>query len=66
MNADRIGMSEKTWLRHTLVADMAGMEGDERVWKSNGAFYHFKSGRLARVTQGVQRHEVMLTGARER
>lgn len=50
---DRIGMTEKQWLRTTLIADVAYMEGNVKAYKSNGAYYYFRDGVLVRVDQGM-------------
>lgn len=50
---DRLGMTEKHWLRTTLVADLAYMEGNVKAYHSNGAYYYFRDGILVRVDQGM-------------
>ena len=47
-----IGMSEKLWLRTTLIADLAYMEKNVKAWKSGGVYYYFVDGKLAKVDQG--------------
>lgn len=64
MTAPQIGMSEKAWLRSTLVADVAHIEGDLRVYRSGGAYYYFRNGRLEKVDEGQampQKIEVEIT-----
>ncbi len=48
-----IGMTEKQWLRTTLIADPAYMEGNVKAYRSNGAYYYFKDGILVKVDQGM-------------
>jgi hypothetical protein len=58
MSMAEIGMDEKAWLRRTLVADLVGLDKTgERVWQSGSAFYHFRDGKLSRITRDNQ-HEV--------
>lgn len=58
MSMAQIGMDEKAWLHRTLVADLAGLNGNERVWKSGGAYYHFTAGKLTRITEQAEPAEV--------
>jgi hypothetical protein len=48
-----LGMTEKHWLRTTLIADLAYMEGDVTAWKSNGVYYYFSDGVLVKIDQGM-------------
>jgi hypothetical protein len=48
-----IGMTEKAWLRTTLVADLAYKDGNVTAYKSDGAFYYFRDGKLVKVDQGM-------------
>lgn len=52
MTAPQLGMTEKAWLRSTLIADTAHLDGDLRVYRSNGAYYYFRQGRLVKVDEG--------------
>lgn len=47
-----IGMTEKSWLRRTLVADLAYMEEGVKAYRSGGVYYYFVDGKLARIDQG--------------
>ena len=58
MNLPQLGISEKAWLRQTLIADLSSMDENERVWKSGDALYHFREGKLVRVSPVVRVHEV--------
>ena len=49
----KIGMSEKQWLRRTLIADIVYMEGDVKAYKSSGAYYYFVDGKLAKIDEGM-------------
>ena len=46
-------MTEKQWLRRTLIADVAYMEGSVKAYRSNGAYYYFRNGVLVKVDQGM-------------
>lgn len=48
-----IGMSEKSWLRRTLVGDIAYKDGEVTAYKSGGAFYYFREGKLVKIDQGM-------------
>jgi hypothetical protein len=48
-----IGMTEKHWLRTTLIADTAYMEGNVTAYRSYGAYYYFRDGILVKVDQGM-------------
>jgi hypothetical protein len=50
--APSIGMTERHWLRTTLVADLAYMEGSVKAYRSGGAYYYFKDGVLVKVDNG--------------
>lgn len=58
MTKPEIGMSERAWLARTLVGDIAHMDREWTVYKSGGAFYHFKDGRLHHVDQGTLKVEI--------
>lgn len=63
-----LGITEKQWLRTTLVADLAYMDGNVTAYKSNGSFYYFRDGKLVKVDQGFLpaqtiRLEVVQSGA---
>ena len=49
----KIGMTEKHWLRTTLIADSAYMEGNVTAYRSNGAYYYFKDGILVKIDEGM-------------
>lgn len=49
----KIGMTEKQWLRTTLIADTAYMEGNVIAYRSNGAYYYFKNGILVKIDEGM-------------
>ena len=49
----QIGMTEKQWLRRTLIADVAYMEGSVKAYRSNGTYYYFRDGVLVKVDQGM-------------
>lgn len=49
----QIGMTEKQWLRRTLIADVAYMEGGVKAYRSGGTYYYFKDGILVKVDQGM-------------
>lgn len=49
----QIGMTEKQWLRRTLIADVAYMEGSVKAYRSGGAYYYFREGVLVKIDQGV-------------
>ncbi len=49
----KLGMTEKQWMRSTLIADVAYMEGGIKAYRSNGAYYYFKDGILVKVDQGM-------------
>ena len=53
MSSTRLGMDEKEWLRGTLIADLAYLDGDVKAYRSGGAYYYFLSGKLVRVDRGV-------------
>jgi hypothetical protein len=47
-----LGMTEKSWLRRTLVADLVYMEQGVKAYRSGGVYYYFVDGKLARIDQG--------------
>jgi len=49
----QIGMTEKQWLRRTLIADVAYMEGSVKAYRSGGAYYYFREGVLVKIDQGI-------------
>lgn len=53
MSSTTMGMSEKEWLRGTLIADLAYMDGNVKAYRSNGMFYYFVDGQLKRIDQGM-------------
>lgn len=46
-------MTEKQWLRRTLIADVAYMEGSVKAYRSGGKFYYFNDGQLVRIDEGL-------------
>jgi predicted acyltransferase (DUF342 family) len=48
-----IGMSEKQWLRRTLIADVVYQEGSVKAYRSSGRYFYFVDGILQRIDQGV-------------
>lgn len=54
MTAPQLGMTEKDWLRSTLIGDVAHIDGDFRVYRSNGAYYYFRQGKLVKVDEGQE------------
>jgi hypothetical protein len=63
MIADQIGMTEKDWLRTTLVADLAFAQDKSKIYKSNGIYYYFKDGSLIRVDE---RYDLTLLSEKSR
>ena len=56
-----IGMDEKAWRRSARDPELTGSTPDgERVWKSEESYYHFRDGKLTRITSETQRVEVTL------
>src|SRR5690606_26573125 len=49
----QIGMTEKQWLRRTLIADVAYMDGNIKAYKSGGYYYYFREGVLVRIDPGI-------------
>lgn len=49
----QIGMTEKQWLRRTLIADVAYMEGNVKAYRSGGYYYYFRDGVLVKIDQGI-------------
>jgi hypothetical protein len=49
----QIGMTEKQWLRRTLIVDVAYMEGSVKAYRSGNYYYYFSNGVLAKVDQGM-------------
>ena len=49
----QIGMTEKQWLRRTLIADVAYMEGNIKAYRSGGYYYYFRDGVLVKIDQGI-------------
>ena len=43
------GMLEKTWLRHTISADLVYIDGNVKAYRSDGSYYYFRDGKLAKV-----------------
>jgi hypothetical protein len=48
-----IGMTEKQWLRRTLIADVVYMEENVKAYRSSGVYYYFVDGVLAKIDQGM-------------
>ena len=46
-------MTEKQWLRTTLIGDLVYMEDGIKAYRSSGAYYYFKDGILVKVDQGI-------------
>ena len=60
-SAIEIGMTEKAWRRSARDPQLAGSTPDgERVWQSEGAYYHFRDGKLTRINRETQRVEITL------
>ena len=56
-----IGMGEKAWRRSTVGAELVGSaESGEKVWKAGESYYHFRDGKLTRISGGVQQVEMTL------
>src|SRR5688572_18346052 len=56
-----IGMDEKAWRRTAADPVLMGQaESGEKVWKSGDSFYHFRDGKLARISGGDQQVQVTL------
>jgi hypothetical protein len=53
MSSTAVGMNEKDWLRNTLIADLAYMDGSVKAYRSGGMYYYFVDGKLQRVDQGM-------------
>jgi hypothetical protein len=51
----QLGMSQKQWLKKTLIADLVSEDGETTVYKSGRRHYHFKDGVLVKIDQGKQR-----------
>lgn len=49
----KLGMTEKQWLRTTLIGDLVYMEDGIKAYRSSGAYYYFKDGILVKVDQGI-------------
>lgn len=48
-----LGMTETQWLRRTLIADVAYMEGDIKAYRSSGSYYYFVDGVLVKIDEGM-------------
>ena len=48
----KVGMTKNQWAWRTLVGDLVTAQDGWEVWKSGGAFYYFKDGRLDHIDQG--------------
>jgi len=44
-----IGMTEKQWLLHAVLADPVYAEGSETVYRSNREYYTFRDGLLVKI-----------------
>ncbi|HEX2861031.1 MAG TPA: SHOCT domain-containing protein [Lacunisphaera sp.] len=47
----RVGMAEKIWLRHTVLADEVYTEGSVKAYRSNRMYYYFRDGILVKIDQ---------------
>jgi hypothetical protein len=56
-----IGMDEKAWRRSAADPVLMGQaETGEKVWKSGDSFYHFRDGKLARISGADRQVQVTL------
>ena len=56
----QIGMSERQWVRGTPGANLLGEDGKTKVWHSEGAYYRFVDGKLAKIDRAVPRVQATL------
>ena len=49
--AARLGLKEKSWIRHTMSPELVYIDGDVKAYRSDGAFYYFNGGVLVLVNQ---------------
>ena len=47
----RVGMTERKWIRNTISYDLVYIQGDVKAYRSDGAYYYFKGGKLVTVNQ---------------
>lgn len=56
-----VGMSERSWRRAMDGEQMIGKsDGGESIWSEGDRFYHFREGKLVRISGGVQQVQVTL------
>lgn len=49
MSEEKIGMTEKQWLRNAVLADQVYAEDGVTAYKSNRQYYYFRNGLLAKI-----------------
>jgi hypothetical protein len=56
-----VGMDEKAWRRTAVEPVLVGQaESGEKVWKSGDSYYHFRDGKLTRISGGNREVEITL------